>query len=196
MTFNATTLTKSLIGDMLRFKRKNSYIDIPLKVFEQIATINGGYAIYTCSVGSSESLILRWNVRKQLIRGSGTFYNGMFCLVQDIPYLQQGRISETVVNDIKILTKLAITPKMQDDIISIIRTNFDIIVYKVNESGSPASNTVSFSTRGITDKSNFELQLRSLLNSQLRNCNLFVKDISSKSVGTSLIYRITFEIGD
>ena len=195
MTFNATTVIKSLCGDVIRFKRKNSYIDISASVFKQLAVLNGSIAVFMIQF-QSDKVILKWNTRKKLTVAKGVYYNGILCLPQDTVYFESDRVSSVrVTDDIVICTKTVMTPALQDSIVALIRTNMGVSVFKLTDSDN-SSNSVSFRCRLSDNKAEFESSLRNMLNLQLRHCNLYVRTINSQQMGIDLIYKITFEVGD
>ena len=65
MKFRATEIISSNIGDILRFRRKNSYIDIKLSYFEAIAELNGATASYVLEY-KNKTISLIWEVRKNI----------------------------------------------------------------------------------------------------------------------------------
>lgn len=195
MTFNATTVIKSLCGDVIRFKRKNSYIDISASVFKQLAVLDGSVAVFSTQF-QTDKVILKWNTRKKLSVSKGVYYNGILCLPQDIVYFESNRITTVrVADNIIICTKVIMTSTLQDNIVEIIRTNMGVSAFKMTDSDN-SSNSVSFRCRISGNKAEFESSLRNMLNVQLKRCDLRVKTISSQQMGINSVYKITFEVGD
>jgi len=195
MTFNATTVIKSLCGDVIRFKRKNSYIDISASVFKQLAVLDGSVAVFSTQF-QTDKVILKWNTRKKLSVSKGVYYNGILCLPQDTVYFESNRITTVrVADNIIICTKVIMTSTLQDNIVEIIRTNMGVSAFKMTDSDN-SSNSVSFRCRISGNKAEFESSLRNMLNVQLKRCDLRVKTISSQQMGINSVYKITFEVGD
>lgn len=98
MKFRATEIISSNIGDILRFRRKNSYIDITRSYFESIAELNGATASYTLDY-KNKAISLIWEVRKNIKRKRGIVVGNNICTEAEVDYFNSGSYTIEYIND-------------------------------------------------------------------------------------------------
>lgn len=188
MVFTAVVNIQSEFGDVLRFKQKNSYIDVNAQIFKGVALLNGSKATYTMSNGT-EPIILKLSTRKELPKKKGVYYNGQLCLSTDIPYYQTNSVVIKPINNyLAMVSKVVVTPQLEETILSIIRNNMGISAYKCQGVEIP-QDTIAFSCRQAID----EVLLRQMLNVQLKSCGLYIPYVRTHSMGSTKIVEVPIE---
>ena len=98
MTFKATEIISSNIGDILRFRCKNSYIDIELSYFKAIAELNSDMMYYTIKYGNGV-ISLKWELRKGIKRKRGILVGNNICTEAEVSYFNSGSYTIEYTND-------------------------------------------------------------------------------------------------
>ena len=197
MTFNATALISHAVGEIVRFTRKNSFIDLPVQYFKGIADFEGDKAVYRQPIGNNDYLVLSWAVRKPLKKLRGMTYGNMICTEKDLPYYQSDCVKLTMVNDnICITTLNFLNEIIRERLCLLLKSNIGV---EFQNKSSKKDNVLSVSMTGnfkqkyITEISN---TISAYLTNILRDRGMTVHSIAIENYSTEVVYNITLAVID
>lgn len=191
MTFKATEVIDCVyFGKIIRFRRKNSYIDLKLSTFEAIANLNGAIAIYKVEY-KGDVVTLIWEVRKKLKRERGIILGNNICIEREVNYFNSGSYKIEYINDvIAIVTLRFLSKEMRERLCYILSANVGIPI-KCIYTGIKDS-VFAFETNDYN--SEIDQRLNICLKNILKSQNIGIDKTDKKKGANGTAYYVTLAV--
>ena len=190
MTFNATEIIVCSLGEIIRFRRKNCYIDLMLDSFKNIADLKGDTAEY-CVEHNNKTIVLKWAIRKKIKKVRGIVFGNNICIESEVHYFRNGNYSVEYVNDFIAIVKLNFLSKeLRERMCYILGSNIGIPVRCKYD--NVKDSVLAFEIPRGSD--NIDKEIMICLNNILKTQDISVAKTEKKKSDSGVEYYVTLAV--
>lgn len=190
MTFNATEIIVCSLGEIIRFRRKNCYIDLMLENYKNMAELRGDTAEYNVEYGG-KVITLRWGIRNKIKKVRGMVIGNNICIESEVHYFINNCYNVEYINDfIAVVTLKFLSKELRERLCYILSSNIGVPMRCIydNVKDSVLAFEVSENNTNIDDS------IKVCLNNIFKNQGISVGKTEKKRVETGVEYYVTLAV--